>query len=132
MELYDKNVEHFKLEKGKYVVEALLHRLGEDYLFTIWGGKAHIGAVAMAQPRKSLRDPNKTSATASVFCYIGHKEDELVKHISELMSAQLNAKVVVLAGLHWDNLKPKDIEEVNRIVYDIVDIVLYREKTMPN
>ena len=54
--------------------------IGPDLLVYIWGGEApHIGAVAMAQPRPSLADPAKTSSTASVFTYVGHKEDALAK-----------------------------------------------------
>lgn len=87
--------------------------IGPDLLIYIWGGEApHIGAVAMAQPRPSLADPAKTSATASVFAYVGHKEDDLAKWAAEKISAALEVKVVVTAGIHWDDLDQTGIKSV--------------------
>ena len=96
-----------------YNLEAEAVWIGPDLLVYIWGGQApHIGAVAMAQPRPSLADPAVTSATASVFTYLGHKEDELAKNAAEALAAALEAKVVVSAGIHWDGLGPEDIQTV--------------------
>ena len=89
--------------------------IGEDLLVYIWGGeKPHIGAAAMAQPRPSLADPSVISATASVFTYVGHKEDDLAKHAAETLSAALERKVVVTAGIHWDALDAAGIAEVKK------------------
>lgn len=107
-----RNQRFFHIEQNGFTIEACCTGLGDDYLLSIWGGKAHIGAVAMAQPRDSLQDPTRRSATASVFCYIGHKEDQLVKEVAERMAAELNAKVVVAAGLHWDNLSAAGAKQV--------------------
>ena len=85
---------------------------------------AHIGAVAMAQPRASLKDPSRRSATASVFCYVGHKEDQLVKAVSERLASELDAKVVVAAGLHWDDLTPTGIDQVVENVNDLVTEII--------
>ncbi len=121
------SVSTFRVEEGGFTVEALLQRLGDDYLVSVWGGAAHIGAVAMAQPRPSLADPGRLSATASVFCYVGHKEDEVVKEISERLAAALEAKVVVAAGMHWENLTPEGIEQVKRNVQVLVKRILDEE-----
>ena len=64
------------------------------------GNPHSIGAVAAAQPRPSLADPMRTSATASVFAYVGHKEDDLAKHAAETLAAALGTRVVVSAGIH--------------------------------
>lgn len=117
-------VESFRVEDAEFPVDALLQRLGEDYLLSVWGGRAHIGAVAMAQPRAGLRDADRVSATASVFCYVGHKEDELVKRVSERLAAALGAKVVVVAGLHWDDLSDEGIRRVCGNVDVLVDRIL--------
>lgn len=114
----------FQLEKGGFKVEALCHKMGEDYLLSIWGGVAHIGAVAMAQPRASLKDPARRSATASVFCYVGHKEDQLAKAVSERVASELDTKVVVVAGLHWDDLTPFGIDQVVENVNDLVTEII--------
>jgi len=102
-----------KTEEGKYDIEAYIRFVGEDVLVAIWGGeKPHIGAVAAAAPRPSLKDPNVTSATASVICFLGHKEDELAKAASEMIAAKLNTRVVVTAGIHWDHLSEDGIRSV--------------------
>jgi hypothetical protein len=113
-------ISRFRVEEEGFLIEALLQRLGKDYLLSVWGGAAHIGAVAMAQPRPSIADPARVSATASVFCYVGHKEDEVVKAVSERLAAALGAKVVVAAGLHWDHLTPDGIEHVKKAVLTLV------------
>lgn len=115
---------HFQVEEGGFLVEALWQRLGKDYLLSVWGGEPHIGAVAMAQPRPSLADPSRVSATASVFCYVGHKEDEVVKEISERLASALGAKVVVAAGLHWDDLGQAGIDQVVKNVRALVDVII--------
>jgi hypothetical protein len=118
----------YRLEKKGFCVEALCQRIGKDYLVSIWGGEAHIGAVGMAQPRASLKDHRRRSATASVFCYLGHKEDALVKEISELLASTLNTKVVVTAGLHWDHLDAQGIKQVVENVRDVVAQIISDER----
>jgi len=98
---------------GRYQIHASAVLIGEDLLVAIWGGtRPHIGAVAVALPRPSLADPQITSATSSVFTLLGHKEDEIVKMVSERLSARLGKNVVVTAGIHWDNLPEEGIEEI--------------------
>jgi len=102
-----------KTDAGRYNLEATAVWIGPDLLVYIWGGEApHIGAVAMAQPRPRLADPSVTSSTASVFTYVGHNEDLLAKQTAEALSAALQAKVVVTAGIHWDGLDQAGIETV--------------------
>lgn len=114
-----------KTDEGAYDLEASVRLIGKDLLVAIWGGeKPHIGAVSVAQPRPSLKDPNVTSATASVFCFAGHKEDELAKAASEILAAALNTQVVVTAGIHWDNISKEGIEKVIRNSETLVDLIL--------
>lgn len=95
-------------------MEASVRPLGPDLLVAVWGGThPHVGAVALAIPRPSLRNKRKTSATSSVLTLSGHKEDVTVKVVSETLASALKKNVVVTAGIHWDNLKP---EEINLIV----------------
>lgn len=102
----------FQVSEGGYSVSAQCQLLGNDLMITVWGGDPHIGGVAMAQPRPSLKLPGKTSASASVFCYVGHKDDEVAKMMAEKIAARLNTKVVVAAGLHWDDLTTSGIKQV--------------------
>jgi hypothetical protein len=111
----------FRTEEGRYDLEASVQWIGKDLLVAIWGGeRPHIGAVALAQPRPSLKDPDRTSSTASVFCVVGHKEDAVVKKASEFLSAALNTRVVATAGIHWENL---DEEGIRRIVQQVDSLV---------
>ena len=101
--------------EGEYDISAHVRLIGEDLLVAIWGGnKPHIGAVAAAESRPSSKDPEKKSASASVFCYLMHKEDEIAKSAAKRLSAAFDTKVVVTAGIHWDNLSEESIRKINR------------------
>jgi hypothetical protein len=113
--------------EDEYNLSASVRLIGTDLLVAIWGGeRPHIGAVAVGQPRPSLKDPELTSASASVICLVGHKEDELVKATAEILAATLETQVVVTAGIHWDNLSPEAIEQIIRHSEILVDTILAR------
>lgn len=98
---------------------------GSDLLVAVMGGEQpHIGAVAMAAPRASLADPARASATTSVFCYLGHKEDGLAKALAERLCAALGVRVVVTAGAHWDGLGPEEIAQVERSAQELGERLL--------
>lgn len=116
-----------KTNEGVYDLEAGVRLIGQDLLVAIWGGeKPHIGAVSVAQPRPSLKYPEVMSATASVICLLGHKEDELAKAASEILAAALNTSVVVTAGIHWDNISKDGIQKVIKNSQILVDLILER------
>jgi len=109
--------------KGAYKIEAKVLMVGEDIVVLIWGGpKPHVGAVALAVPRPSLKNSTKISATSSVLTRLGHKEDEIVKRVSESISGALNKVVVVSAGIHWDDIPNEDI----RIIQSVCDELTHR------
>ncbi|OPY13783.1 MAG: hypothetical protein A4E70_01098 [Syntrophus sp. PtaU1.Bin005] len=122
----------FRTEEGRYDLDASAQWIGQDLLVSIWGGeRPHIGAVALAQPRPSLRDPGRTGATASVLCVVGHKEDEVVKKASEHLSSVFKTRVVVTAGIHWDNLDGEGIGLVLRNIDLLTEyIVQYLEEDL--
>jgi hypothetical protein len=104
------------IKEGRFKLEASVLTLGPDLLVAVWGGThPHIGAVALALPRPSLRDKKKTSATSSVLTLLGHKEDVTAKMISEALAAALKKNVVVTVGIHWDNLKPEEIQSILKL-----------------
>lgn len=101
--------------EGEYDITAHVRLIGEDLLVAIWGGeKPHIGAVAAAESRPSSKDPARTSSSASVICYLMHKEDDIAKAAAKRLSAAFDTKVVVTAGIHWDNLSAEGIRKINR------------------
>ncbi|HUJ69073.1 MAG TPA: hypothetical protein VLW86_06095 [Syntrophorhabdales bacterium] len=116
-------------KRGDFEVFAQAQWMGEDLLVELWGGVAHIGAVAAAQPRPSLRDSQVTSATSSVFTFLGHKEDAPAKALSEALSSRLKKKVVVVAGIHWDNARPEDLQQIMGACEALTEALVERLKT---
>lgn len=97
--------------EGQYKIHAIMLYCGMDIHVTFAGGELpHIGAVALAIPRKSLDGSDKTSATASVLCVVGHKEDQLARDTAIEFAAIKKSIVTVSVGLHVNNAGIKDIE----------------------
>lgn len=109
-----------------YGLEASVRLIGEDLLVAVWGGeKPHIGAVAVAQPRPSLVPPHdRMSATASVICLLGHKEDDFAKAAAERLAALANRPVVVSAGMHWDNITPEGLDRVQQSAEELIKLII--------
>ena len=121
-----------KTQTGAFDIEAGVVRIGDDLLVAIWGGdKPHIGAVAAALPRASLKDPAQVSATASVISFPAHKEHELARRSSEKISAALNTAVVVTAGIHWDELSNEGITAVMKNSELLTDLIVKELKQLP-
>jgi hypothetical protein len=110
----------YAAKSGRFRIEALVQEIGEDLLVSMWGGtRPHIGAVGIAVPRPSLADAARFSATSSNFTFTGHKEDRLVKEVSEVIAATLHKNVVVTAGIHWDALKPRELGVVQELALQL-------------
>ena len=115
------------VKEGRFLLQARVILVGDDLLVSIWGGThPHIGAVALALPRPSLKDRKKTSATSSVLTVLGHKEDQTVKAVSETLSAILKKNTVVTAGIHWDNLKAEEIKVIVRLIDKLTQKIIDR------
>jgi len=116
---------NFSAPAGKFTLEVSLTMLGQDLQLIIWGGdKPHIGAVALAQPRASLKNPKNTSSTSSIICIVGHKEDVVAKYMSEQLSAALKTNVAVTAGMHWAVFNEEDIVMVMESVNLLLDSII--------
>jgi hypothetical protein len=119
-----------KASRGRFKTCGFVQEVGQDILVSVWGGtRPHIGAVGIAAPRPSLKNPKKWSATSSNFTFPGHKEDTLVKRISERLAAQLRRNVVVTAGIHWESLTLEEIETIENLTGKLTDRIL--EKLQP-
>jgi hypothetical protein len=116
-----------EISTGRLKIYGFVQEVGQDLLVSIWGGtRPHIGAIGMAIPRLSLKDPKKWSATSSNFTFTGHKEDTLVKKISEKLASRLRRNVVVTAGIHWDRITPREIKRIERLVQKMSGQILQR------
>jgi len=117
-----------KERKGRFEILAQVNTMGSDLQVNLLGGKAHIGAIGIGETRSSLRDPKEISATSSVFTFLSHKEDAVVKPMAKELAKRLKRKVVVVAGIHWDGLEMKDIEEIMAVCKMITERII-RKKT---
>jgi len=107
--------------EGKYQV--CLHALfcGKDVSICIFGGDVpHIGAVAVAVPRKSLTGYGSDSASVSVICISGHKEDELARRIALRLSSKCLCNVTVSAGIHIEDAKKEDIAILSKNIEELM------------
>ncbi|MBN2247186.1 MAG: hypothetical protein JW733_00655 [Coriobacteriia bacterium] len=94
-------------------VEAVVVSCGPDVSVCFGGGEGpHIGAVALGIPRPSLMDHSAPSASASVLCVTGHKEDELAREAALKLATTLGCRVSVSVGLHVDDATPADIRDM--------------------
>lgn len=111
--------------EGFYDLEARVQLIGEDILIAVWGGdRPHIGAVAAAQTQPSIVNPARTSATASVLCFPGHREDRLAKPMAEKIARVAEKHVVVTAGAHWDEINREGIEKVLKNGETLADMII--------
>jgi len=76
------------------------------------GEKPHVGAVAVAIPRPSLKNNRSTSATTSVFTLTGHKDDEIAKPVAHNFAKSTGLTTVVIAGLHIEKASQNDIAKL--------------------
>jgi len=103
----------FSYGSPPYKVEAEVKLIGSDLLVALYGGnKPHIGSIAVSHPRPSLKDKKQISSTSSVYNFLGHKDGVVAQRMSESLSASLNKKVVVVAGIHIDRITQKGIEKI--------------------
>ncbi len=94
-----------------YLIHADILETGNDLVIIIGGGESHIGAVGISFPTVSINTEDNT-VTTSVITLPSHKEDIVAKNISEKVAKVLNKKVVVIAGIHFDNLSKNDIDKI--------------------
>ena len=100
---------------GKYVLEVTAVFCGKDINISIGGGERyHIGAVGVAVPRNEIKNEKKRSATTSVICVQGHKEDEFAHYASKYLATALDCVVTVSVGIHIDDANTEEI----KVLYD--------------
>ena len=85
------------------------------------GDCPHLGAVAVAQSRKSLADPLKISATTSNISILGHKEDELTRNAASRVASAISANVAVCCGIHVDHISTFEIDGIKLMCNEVID-----------
>ncbi len=98
---------------GKTTITIEAIQMGDDLCVCIYGGdRPHIGAVAVAQARPSLKSDGTSSATTSVIALLGHKEDEIAKQAADTLARLFGVTVSVSCGIHIDNLAENELRTV--------------------
>lgn len=118
-----------KIEDERYTLEAVIVKCGRDYSLSICGGtEYHIGAQAIGIPRDSLKMDGTSSASVSVFCVTGHKDDQLANEAAKYLAARINNVICVNVGIHIDDASSADIQRFltnfQRLLPAILDLMV--------
>ncbi|MNZ83739.1 hypothetical protein D3C78_1024760 [compost metagenome] len=87
-------------------VDVRMSAMGQDRVFHISGGTAHIGAIATAYLA------HEGNAVVEVITLPGHRETELAAELAELAALSLKCSVAVVVGIHLDSPTREDIMAV--------------------
>ena len=102
-------------------VQGNLTLWGEDICLNIGGGTLpHIGAVAVAEPRPSLRRDGSSSASCSVLCMLGHKDDALAREAALRIATVTGSRTVVTVGMHVDCITLEQIDVLTTNFWQVV------------
>lgn len=108
---------------GRGKIEVISLEIGNDLLVAIWGGhRPHIGATAIAIP--SITAGGNVDASTSVCALVGHKEDGIVHAAASKICRALQRKVVVTAGIHFDDITADEIDGVIRCTDKLIDRII--------
>ncbi len=102
---------------GRIAVTLKAVDIGGDLLVTIIGGKAHIGAVAIGIKTEGM-------ATSSVITVPVHREDRVVKDAAEKLAKALDRTVVVVAGIHYDDMNHEEIMDTLQLCDEMVNALV--------
>lgn len=94
---------------------------GEDKVFLVTGGKAHIGAVATFYV-----DHERVSGTTVHIP--GHKEQELCERLARKAALQLKVTVTVMMGIHFDSITRMQIDEIVQTAERLMEDHLNKDK----
>lgn len=100
-------------------IQVRMFSMGQDVVFLITGGTAHIGATATAYVSEDR------VIRVDVLSLPGHREGELAAELAKMASLELERTVAVLAGIHLDQPSKQDIEDIvmeaNRKMRQVLD-----------
>jgi hypothetical protein len=124
--------ERFLVGREKYKIEAILIDSGRDLTLWIGGGTSpHVGAIALGIPRPSLEDPDITSASVSVLCLTGHKEDDWARKLAHHLAKEFNKPIVVTLGIHIDNITQVEMELIRESFDNLVEqVVAFQQESL--
>jgi hypothetical protein len=93
---------------GRTAVALSLVRQGRDWIVTVTGGDAHVGAVAVESPAGGTRGEGCRSLTVVP----GHKEGPLAEQAATRLAAVADRTVVAVVGIHRDDATRAEIAAI--------------------
>ena len=91
-----------------YDIHVEAKSVGDDIFAAVTGGtRAHIGAVAFAEPAGEQQEPSPCVSSISGF---GHKDAVLAEMFAKGLCAKYGVNVCAAAGVHVDEASSADIE----------------------
>ena len=103
--------------------------IGDDLLVLLYGGeRGHIGSCILSIPRQSLDKEDEISCTSSVLNIVGHKDEEVGREAAEAITKKTKKKVMLVCGIHYDEVTDKDIKEIKDICRRLVQKYLENKK----
>ncbi len=111
----------FEKQAGRHIIYLEAKSIGKDLLVAIFGGdEHHIGGVAVAYPTKShYRDASTISVNSITLP--GHKDYVVANSSAEKLCKELARPVISTVGIHYDAATPEEIQEIIKVVDDLVD-----------
>ncbi|MCI3923120.1 hypothetical protein MO973_23125 [Paenibacillus sp. TRM 82003] len=102
----------------------LLRRIsmGNDAVFLLTAGTAHIGATATASPSAEGDETIRHEYTLP-----GHREGRLAAELAQLAAETLQCTATVIAGIHLERPTREEIEEVVRASKEAMKVLLEKE-----
>jgi hypothetical protein len=120
----------FEAGEGLHKVAAAVTLCGKDISVTVGGGDTpHVGAAAVASPRPSLKKDGSISASASVLCVMGHKDDLPARAAALRLASALRANVAVSVGLHIDDATEKDFVAIQANFDALIELIVNKLKS---
>jgi len=100
-------------------IQIKMTNVGDDTVFFVTGGKAHIGGIAIAYAQNEAHGQH-------IFQIPGHQEAELAAQLATTACLSLGHTVVVLVGIHLHEPTKEQINEIVNEAKEAMDDVLWK------
>jgi len=113
-------VKEVRSGEGRYALEASVVITQDGVSVTMCSEDySHVGAVALATPRPSQREPRRTSATVSVLTVLSREDDIIARDAAKSIASSVNRPTSVTVGIHVEHATAADIKELARSAQEL-------------
>ncbi len=110
----------FTFLKGRFSVEVDVVELGDDLVVILGGSeRPHVGGVSVSEMVDDINHPGRRTHTISSISLKGHKDEVVLRMLSESLSRATGKSVVAVGGVHWDGLSEEDIKDLMEFFREI-------------